>query len=331
MPLRQIDLYLPDDCEAASFVQKERGVIDLRTFQVDGDQKILRVFAKVQESEALLDRISDEYAAEEDFRMVVCEVAATVPHPSHIDDSQTSDPLLNKGTRVTHVSREELYQAATDAVELTTVYLLMSALSAIVAAGGLLAERVTLIIGAMMIAPVFKPNMALSLATTLGDWSLGRRALIVNGVGLLTILIAAIVIGFMTPVDLGLSSIVVRREVGLADLGLALAAGAAGALSFAAGVAGALIGVVVAVALVPPLVVSGLLVGNGAFAEAAQPFLLVLTNLTSINLAGVATFLSKGIHPRPWQREQRARRVAWRVLITWIVLILVLGILAYIS
>lgn len=306
-------------------------MIDLRTSRVDDDQKVLRVFAKVQESEALLDRISEKFSAEEDFRMVVCEIAATVPHPAHDDSSRNSTTLLDKGIRVTRVSREELYQTATDAVELTTVYLLMSTLSAVVAAGGLLAERVTLIIGAMMIAPVFKPNMALALATTLGDWTLGRRAVIVNGVGFLTILFTGVIIGFMTPVDLSLSSIVARREVGLADLGLALAAGAAGALSFAAGVAGALIGVVVAVALVPPLVVSGLLLGNGAFAEAAQPFLLVLANLASINLAGVATFLTKGIHPRLWEREQKARRLAWRILLTWILLILGLGILAYIS
>ena len=50
-------------------------------------------------------------------------------------------------------------------------------LSAIVAAIGLLKNNPAVFIGAMVMVPLLGPNVALSLATTLADFELGRNAL----------------------------------------------------------------------------------------------------------------------------------------------------------
>jgi uncharacterized membrane protein len=57
------------------------------------------------------------------------------------------------------------------------------------------------------------------------------------------------------------------------------------------------IGVMVAVALLPPLVAFGLLMGNGQPALATGALSLFLMNLICVNLAGVGTFLVQGIRP----------------------------------
>jgi uncharacterized membrane protein len=53
----------------------------------------------------------------------------------------------------------------------------MVVLSTIVAAVGLARDNAAIVIGAMVMAPLLGPNMALSLATTLGDTKLAFRAL----------------------------------------------------------------------------------------------------------------------------------------------------------
>jgi hypothetical protein len=70
------------------------------------------------------------------------------------------------------------------------VYLAMSVLSTIVATVGLDHNSVAIIIGAMVIAPLLGPNMALSLATTLGDLTLLRRAVLTVKIPLTDILLS---------------------------------------------------------------------------------------------------------------------------------------------
>jgi hypothetical protein len=94
--------------------------------------------------------------------------------------------------------------------------------------------------------------------------------------------------------------------VGLGDIAVALASGCAGALAFTTGVSATLIGVMVAVALLPPLVTFGLLLGGGNLDLATGALSLFLMNLICVNLAGVATFLVQGIRPASWWEKDQA-------------------------
>ncbi|HAV64466.1 MAG TPA: hypothetical protein DCY13_19120, partial [Verrucomicrobiales bacterium] len=108
------------------------------------------------------------------------------------------------------------------------------------------------------------------------------------------------------------------------DVLLALASGVAAALAITSQVPSALIGVMVALALMPPLVVFGLMLATGQFHAALGALLLLATNVICVNLTGVLTFRLLGIFPRNWWEAERARRATRRALTTWLALMTIL-------
>ena len=168
----------------------------------------------------------------------------------------------------------------------------MLGLSAIISTLGLLANSVAIIIGAMIIAPLISPIMGITYATVMGNRKLLNRSslTLLSGVFLTVVLswIIAVGIGFKT-VD---SEILSRTNPTLIDLGIAMAAGAAGAFANTRRrIADALPGVAIAVALVPPLSVIGISLALGEFKYATGAFLLFSTNLISIIFFGGLVFL----------------------------------------
>jgi uncharacterized hydrophobic protein (TIGR00341 family) len=190
-----------------------------------------------------------------------------------------------------------------------------------VAAVGLYYNSVAIIIGAMVIAPLLGPNVALSLATTLGDLSLLRRALLTALVGIATTMVLSVIIGVLVQVNPESPEVASRNAVALGDIVVALASGCAGALAFTTGVSATLIGVMVAVALLPPLVTFGLLLGGGHTASAMGALSLFLMNLVCVNLAGVSTFLVKGIRPATWWEKDRAGKATRVAILLWVLLL----------
>jgi len=193
----------------------------------------------------------------------------------------------------------------------------MVVLSSIVAAVGLLRGNVAVVVGAMVLAPLLGPNVALALATTLADTALARTALRANAAGLAVALVVALALGAAVPVDPAAAEIVSRTRATSSDVILALAAGSAGALAFTSGLPAMLIGVMVAVALRPPLVTFGLLTGSGHLTEALGALLLLLSNIICVNLAGVVTFLIRGIRPRAWWDAARAKKATRVAMALW--------------
>lgn len=124
--------------------------------------------------------------------------------------------------------------------------------------------------------------------------------------------------GYFFEVDTSIPEISSHTQAGLSDILLALASGAAGVLAFTTGAPAVVIGVMVAVALLPPLTASGLLLGSGEYEKAFSAFLLFMTNIICINLAGVATFLFQGVSPRTWWEAKRAKKATRKTMAIWI-------------
>ena len=122
-----------------------------------------------------------------------------------------------------------------------------------------------------------------------------------------------------------------RTEVGPGDVVLALASGAAGALAFTTGAPASLVGVMVAVALLPPLATVGLLLSSGNWSEASGAVVLLTTNVVCVNLAAVVTFLAQGIRPNTWWEAERARKSTHRAVLAWTLVLTVLVILIVIG
>ncbi|MGB6290718.1 MAG: TIGR00341 family protein, partial [Desulfobulbales bacterium] len=132
-------------------------------------------------------------------------------------------------------------------------------------------------------------------------------------------------------IDLGIREIASRTVVSYADIILALASGVAAALSITSGVPSVLIGVMVSVALIPPLVVFGLLLGSGNVMLALQALELLAINMICINLAGVFTFLLQGVRPLNWWEASKAKKATLYAIIIWVSLLLLLILLLKLS
>ena len=173
----------------------------------------------------------------------------------------------------------------------------------------------------MVIAPLLGPNMAMALATALGDLTLLRRALLTALAGIAATMVLAAIVGLLLHIDPATPEIASRDGVGVGDIAVALASGVAGALAFTTGVSTTLIGVMVAVALLPPLVAFGLLLGGGHLAPAMGALSLFLINLICVNLAGVTTFLVQGLRPATWWEKDRAAKSTRIAILLWAVLL----------
>ena len=136
-------------------------------------------------------------------------------------------------------------------------------------------------------------------------------------------------LGFLLTVDSSVQEISMRTEVALSDIALALASGAAGVLAYTLGMSAAVIGVMVAVALLPPLVTAGLLLGNGEYELAFYALILLLTNVICVNLAAIATFILQGIRPRTWYESAKAKRANIIAITMWLSLLLTLAVIIY--
>lgn len=300
--------------------------------RTEDDRYETSILVEVGDSEGVMDALHARFEKEDDYRLVLIAVEASLPRPEPDEEEEAeqeaaeSEDEKPSGTPQ-RISREELYSDVAESAEVTVRYMVMVALATVVAAGGMLRENVAVIIGAMVIAPLLGPNIALSLATTLADPKLARKSLIAGGVGLGISIALSLVMGALLPVPLDNPEILVRAQVNFADIALALAAGAAGALAFTSGAPAGVIGVMVAVALLPPLVAVGLLYASGAFAAGFGALLLVAVNLICINLAGVLTFLLQGISPRDWREERASRRATRIAIVIWVVLLAMLGAL----
>ncbi len=306
MALRLVDIYRPDDDTTLTPPDDTYDVLGHWTYAMDEATRVDRVLLEVEETESFLDWV--DRAAPSEYRVVLQSVEATLPQPE-VDEAEDppADEESDDEMSVNRVGRAELYEYARDATDVSGVFYALVALSTIVAAGGMLRDQTAVVIGAMMIAPLIGPNLSLALGTSLGDLPLLSRSLQANvlGGGLATA--GALGMGWLLPVDPATSEVSLRTVIGLADVALAAAAGTAGVLSITRDQATGLVGVMVAVALLPPVVAFGLLLGDGHLQPALQAGLLTVTNVVALNLAAVCTFLVLGVRPRDWRDLEQAR------------------------
>lgn len=321
MALRLVEVILPSgNEETVEKVIEELEIEEIWHVKVSEKRTMSRILISSEQSEALMDSLDNRYSGTEGFRVIIHTISATLPREKESETEENEDEKDRKG-KIGRINREELHGGICDTAKLTKVYMVTIALSVIVASIGLVKDSVAVIIGAMVIAPLLGPNMALSLATTLADLKLARVALKTLGIGIALAMVLSLVFGLMLDVDPATPEVASRTHVGLGDVALALASGGAGALFLTIGISTALVGVMLAVAILPPLVTFGLLLGSGNLDLAADALLLFATNLICVNLAGVLTFFAQGVRPLDWWDADRAKKLtAWAVVV-WVALL----------
>ncbi|WP_198411383.1 TIGR00341 family protein [Marinimicrobium alkaliphilum] len=198
----------------------------------------------------------------------------------------------------------ELFLLLRDNARTSEAYVMLMILSTLLATVGLFANSAPVIIGAMILAPLMAPIISMAMGLLRQDERLifdSGKAL-ATGIGLA--IACAMLLAIITPLEHINSEIGARLRPTLLDLGVAVISGVAGAYAHARSeVARSLAGVAIAVALVPPLAVTGIGLGWFNWTVFSGALLLFLTNLAGIILAAALTFLWLGYSP-----FKRARR-----------------------
>jgi uncharacterized hydrophobic protein (TIGR00341 family) len=264
-----------------------------------------------------------------DWRISLLPVETTIPLPED-EEAERAREEERKATAIGGLTREEIMTQVSEDARIGRDYLIFVALSAVVAAFGMVEGSAAVVIGAMVIAPLLGPMLAFSVGVALGDGALMARAAAAAalGMGVATALGAAL--GLVLPIDVATPELADRSRVGAGGIAIALASGAAAALSLATGVAGALVGVMVAVALLPPAVAAGLFLGSGRGDLALGAALLLCINVVCVNLAAQVVLTARGITPRTWFEKQRARRGSLINAGIWLALLVALAALLWV-
>ncbi|MCP5300856.1 MAG: TIGR00341 family protein [Chromatiaceae bacterium] len=282
-------------------------------------RRSFRMLVSDSTRQPVMDALQKLFGGSETHRIVVLPVDTYLPREPEDDAS------------VAKATREELYAQIEKGARIDSNFLLLVLLSTIVAAIGLVEDNVAVVIGAMVIAPLLGPILALAFSSTLGDGVLMWRSLRTGITGLALAFLTALLIGLAWPSDIARGElliasgeIVARTDVGIDGMTLALVSGAAAVLSLTTGLSTTLVGVMVAVALLPPTATTALLFGAGHIELALGAALLLAVNIVCVIVAAKVVFMLKGVQPRTWYERTKARQSTLLSGLFWAALLLVL-------
>ncbi len=306
-------------------VAEQYGALDCWYSQTVEDQRrSVRMLVADEARQTVLDSLQSLLGTEGNSRIIVLPVEAVLPRPPSVNGDASGSKGTGPKKSTSGLTREELYSEIEKGARLNPNYLILVFLSTVVAAIGLLEDNVAVIVGAMVIAPLLGPNIALAFAATLGDRDLLQESLKTNLAGVAMALGMSFLIGWFWPVEVPGPEILSRTSVGFDGIVLALASGAAAVLSLTSGISSALVGVMVAVAILPPTAALGMMLASGQIGLATGAGLLLAANVVCVNLSANLVFLVKGVRPRTWLEKRKARQSAVWIVLFWLIALVVL-------
>ncbi len=210
-------------------------------------------------------------------------------------------------------------------------FLIMLTLAGVIAIAGVLTDSTATVIGAMIIAPLGTPILAIGLGIVTGHLSLVVRSIlwVLLGLAIVIVLGLAFSVFVATPQSLETNSQVLgRTSPSFMDLLAALATGFAGGFAMCRRDLSAILpGVAIAISLVPPLGVVGVCAGQGLWADALGALWLFLSNVIALVIAGSIVFTLAGYATEPGSSRVANRRRAY-VIVSALLLVIALPLAA---
>ncbi|WP_296823222.1 TIGR00341 family protein [Sulfurovum sp.] len=241
-------------------------------------------------------------------------------------DEENADYLSKNIPLFSHASQEQYASLFTNLREesrLSSTFMTLLILATMIATFGLFINSSSVIIGAMLLAPLMQPIVSLSMGVLRQD-----TALQINGaktilIGVTAVLATAALIAVFTPIERLSTEMAGRLSPTILDLFVAIVSGVAAAYAKSnEKIVGSLAGVAIAVALVPPIAVAGIGLGWGNWHMFFMAFLLFVTNLVGIVLAAALTFTVLGFSPL---------HIAKKGMLTWMAIVVIVAIPLYSS
>ncbi len=314
MAVRVIEVIAPaDQGQTIRRVFKEHRPIEswsIAEQEEGGRRVVMRALVDPDYQQSTLDALQDALSGSEGWRIVLQPTDAVIPKPEPDEEEEATREAQRRVT-----TREVLYGQIEKGARMSDDYLLFVALSTVVAGAALVTNNVAVLVGAMVIAPFLGPNLGFAFGAALGDKKLMAEAAKTLAVGFALAVGLSVFAGAVMPLNLEAQELLDRTRIGLDGMAVALASGACAALALTSGASASLVGVMVAVALLPPAVAMGIMIGAGQGGAALGAAELFFVNVASVNLAALMVFRFRGIEPREWLRKFEARQSRRRAFI----------------
>ena len=232
--------------------------------------------------------------------------------------------------KLTFKEREEVVRDIIAGADPSVDFFILILLSSGIAIYGLLQNSGAVIIGAMLVAPLMSPIIAVAMSMVRGDLKHLRISLQATAQGVLLAISVGAVLTFFSPIKTPTNEILSRVNPNLLDLGIAFLSGAAGGYAMSRkSIAAALPGVAIAAALVPPLTVVGYGFATADLGIAFGALLLFITNFIAIILAAALVFLALDFvspEKKTWGEVVRGLKITAVFLV---VVVIILGWVTY--
>jgi len=203
-------------------------------------------------------------------------------------------------------------------------FVVLTVAASLIATLGLLADSPAVVIGAMLIAPWILPLRSASFAIVEGRLPLVGRALLTLAVGVAITMALSAGLGWLARLPVLGDEVLRRTTPNLLDLGIALVAGSIATYGrLRPEAVSSIAGTAIAVALVPPVCVLGLLLSIQQWAPARGAALLFAANLLGILSGGLLTLVVSQTSLR--QQLWRSRIGLVSLLLTGLLLIPLTG------
>jgi uncharacterized hydrophobic protein (TIGR00271 family) len=216
-------------------------------------------------------------------------------------DKEMSTYLGNSIPLFTHASQAQyasLFSNLREESNLNTTFMILLILATFIATFGLYINSASVIIGAMLLAPLMQPIVGVSMGLLRRDIALFSNGVQSIIIGVMAVLLSSMTIAWLLPLEQLTSEMSGRLSPTLLDMFVAIISGIAAAYAKSnEKIIGSLAGVAIAVALVPPIAVAGIGLGWAEWGMFGSAFLLFVTNLVGIILAASLTFLMLGFSP----------------------------------
>ena len=319
-------------------IAEQQQIEDIWFTQNNTDGRIVaRLLVSPEKRQKVLDALQTIFHNANNYHVLIIPLDTALPKPVEAEiealseEQQEEEKAKEKERKKAALmsTREEIIAQVEKDAQLNDNFILLVILSAIVAAIGLLENNLAVIVGAMVIAPLLGPNIAFSLGASLGEKKLVIDALKTLFVGITIAILFSVGIGLLWPGSFDSSELLARTDVAYSGTAIALASGAAASLSLVSGTSSVLVGVMVAVALMPPAVTIGLMLSIGEYNHALGAALLLAVNIVCINLSAKLVFLFRGIKPRTWLEAHKAKQSRLLYIGVWVALLALLFVIIY--
>ena len=222
----------------------------------------------------------------------ILKLQATIPELKE-EQIEVSEELSSR------VSVEEIESSISEGMELNINYYLFIMIAAFIAGAGLILNSAAIIIGSMIISPLMGPILGVSYGIISKNYVLVKRGILGQllsvplaiGIGVLLASLAFLI--FSSPSIT--NEMMSRNFPTIFDLIVSIGAGLAVGFAITGKIQSSLVGIAIAVSLMPPAVNIGVTLIYGNLFLSLGSFVLLMSNILAINLMAILIFKLKKI------------------------------------